>query len=136
MAVEQLGELSDSGRYDLIVVDTPPTQHALDFLEAPDRLPRLPRSQDRQVVRQALVQRGLVDAATMNRTVGFLFHKVEDATGVAALAEISDFFAGMQSLFEGFGERTERVYRVLRSPKTAFVLVSSPEEEVLEEAEY
>jgi anion-transporting ArsA/GET3 family ATPase len=61
---------------------------------------------------------------------------LEEATGVTVLAEISDFFGAMQGLFDGFGERTERVYRELKSPKTAFVVISSPEEEVLEEAEY
>ncbi|MEA2624661.1 MAG: hypothetical protein QOD06_706, partial [Candidatus Binatota bacterium] len=55
---------------------------------------------------------------------------------VSVLAEISDFFGAMSTMFEGFTERIERVYQVLRGKRTAFVLVSSPEEQVLEEAEY
>jgi anion-transporting ArsA/GET3 family ATPase len=136
MAVEELSRLRESGRYDLIVVDTPPSRHALEFLEAPQRLSDF---LDRKIVRwfvKPYVSAGWSAMRLLNRTAGFVLRTLEEATGVAVLAEVSDFFAGMESLFEGFGERTERVYRVLRSAKTAFVLVSSPEEEVLEEAEY
>jgi anion-transporting ArsA/GET3 family ATPase len=136
MAVEELSRLRDSGQYDLIVVDTPPSRHALEFLEAPQRLSDF---LDRRIVRwfvKPYVSAGWSAMRLFNRTAGFVLRTLEEATGVAVLAEISDFFAGMQSLFEGFGERTERVYRVLKSQKTAFVLISSPEEEVLEEAEY
>jgi anion-transporting ArsA/GET3 family ATPase len=136
MAVEELARLRDSGRYDLIVVDTPPSRHALEFLEAPRRLNDF---LDRKIVRwfvKPYVAAGWSAMRLFNRTAGFVLRTLEEATGVAVLAEISDFFAGMQSLFDGFSERTERVYKVLQSPKTAFVLVSSPEEEVLEEAEY
>jgi anion-transporting ArsA/GET3 family ATPase len=102
MAVEQLGALEASGRFDLIVVDTPPTQHALDFLEAPDRLLNF---LDRKIVKwfvKPSFSAGWSTLQTMNRTVGFLFHKVEDATGVAALAQVSDFFDAMGGLFDGF----------------------------------
>ncbi len=136
MAVEELSRLRDSGQYDLIVVDTPPSRHALEFLEAPQRLSDF---LDRRIVRwfvKPYVSAGWSAMRLVNRTAGFVLRTLEEATGVAVLAEISDFFASMQSLFDGFGERTERVYRLLKSPKTAFVLISSPEEEVLEEAEY
>ena len=63
MAIEQLAELHASGRYDLIVVDTPPTRHALDFLDAPQAHRRLPRPPRRALVRQAVLLRRLVDAA-------------------------------------------------------------------------
>jgi len=136
MAVEELARLRDSGRYDLIVVDTPPSRHALEFLEAPRRLNDF---LDRKIVRwfvKPYVSAGWSAMRLFNRTAGFVLRTLEEATGVAVLAEITEFFASMQSLFDGFSERTERVYKVLQSPKTAFVLVSSPEEEVLEEAEY
>jgi anion-transporting ArsA/GET3 family ATPase len=136
MAVEELWRLRDGGQYDLIVVDTPPSRHALEFLEAPQRLSDF---LDRRIVRwfvKPYVSAGWSAMRLFNRTAGFVLRTLEEATGVAVLAEISDFFAGMQSLFDGFSERTERVYRVLKSPRTAFVLISSPEEEVLEEAEY
>ncbi|MBI1817943.1 MAG: ArsA family ATPase [Deltaproteobacteria bacterium] len=136
MAVEQLCELHESGRYDLIVVDTPPTQHALDFLEAPQRIADF---LDKSVVRwfvKPYFSAGWATLRFMNRTVGVLFRKIEEATGVAALAEVSDFFTSMGGLFDGFEARVRRVYELLRARETAFVLVVSPEEQVLREAEY
>jgi len=136
MAIEQLCELHDSGRYDLIVVDTPPTQHALDFLEAPQRIADF---LDKNVVKwfvKPYFSAGWATLRFFNRTVGVVFRKLEEATGVAALAEVSDFFASMGGLFEGFEVRVRRVYRLLRARQTAFVLIASPEEQVLREAEY
>jgi anion-transporting ArsA/GET3 family ATPase len=136
MAVEQLGALDASGHYDLIVVDTPPTQHALDFLEAPDRLLNF---LDRKIVKwfvKPSFSAGWSTLQTMNRTVGFLFHKVEDATGVTALAQVSDFFEAMGGLFDGFEARVARVTELLRDRETAFLLVAGPDEQVLGEAEY
>jgi anion-transporting ArsA/GET3 family ATPase len=72
----------------------------------------------------------------VNRTVGFLFRRLEDATGISALVEVSEFFTSMSGLFEGFEARVHRVYDLLRSAETAFVLVVTPEEQVLSEAEY
>jgi anion-transporting ArsA/GET3 family ATPase len=136
MAVEQLAELHSSGRYDAIVVDTPPTRHALDFLEAPRRIADF---LDRQIIRwfvKPYFSAGWATLRTMNRTVGALFRRLEDATGVSALVEVSDFFTSMASLFEGFEARVARVNRLLKSKETAFVLVASPDEQVLTEAEY
>jgi anion-transporting ArsA/GET3 family ATPase len=136
MAVEELARLREEGRYDLIVVDTPPSRHALEFLEAPQRLNDF---LDRKIIRwfvKPYVAAGWSAMRFVNRTAAFVLRTLEEATGVTVLAEISDFFGGMQSLFDGFGERMDRAYRELRSPKTAFVVISSPEEEVLEEAEY
>jgi anion-transporting ArsA/GET3 family ATPase len=136
MAIEELCALQESGRYDLIVLDTPPSRHALDFLEAPRRIEEF---LDRRVVKwlvKPYLSVGWSTFQVMNRTAGFVLRKLEEATGVSVLAEISDFFGAMSTMFEGFTERIERVYQVLRGKRTAFVLVSSPEEQVLEEAEY
>jgi anion-transporting ArsA/GET3 family ATPase len=136
MAVEQLGELDASGRYDLIVVDTPPTQHALDFLEAPERLLAF---LDRKIVKwfvRPSFSAGWSTLRSMNRTVGFLLHKIEDATGVSALADVTDFFSAMTGLFEDFEPRVQRVTQLLRHPGTAFVLVAGPDEQVLDQADY
>ena len=111
MAVEQLAQLHASGSYDLIVVDTPPTRHALDFLEAPQRLADF---LDRQVVRwfvKPYFSAGWATLRVVNRTAGFLLRRLEDATGVSALVEISDFFNSMSGLFDGFEERVHGVYR-------------------------
>lgn len=135
MAVEQLSALHDSGRFDLIIVDTPPTRHALDFLEAPRRLADF---LDRDVVRwfvKPYFSAGWSAMRFMNRTAGSLLQRLEEATGISALMEISEFFTSMSGLFEGFEERVQRVDKLLRSTATAFILVASPEEEVLAEAQ-
>jgi anion-transporting ArsA/GET3 family ATPase len=136
MAIEQLCVLAESGEWDLIVVDTPPTRHALDFLEAPQRLGDF---LDRSVVKwfvKPYFTAGWSAMRAVNRSVGFLLRSLEKATGVSALAEISDFFTSMSGLFDNFHARIDRAYEVLRGPGTAFVLVSSPEEQVLGDAEY
>jgi anion-transporting ArsA/GET3 family ATPase len=136
MAIEQLCVLAESGDYDLIVVDTPPTRHALDFLEAPQRLGDF---LDKSVVKwfvRPYFNAGWSALRAVNRSVGFLLRRIEQATGISALADISDFFTSMSGLFENFQGRIDKAYDVLRGPGTAFVLVSSPEEQVLGDAEY
>ncbi len=136
MAIEQLRALHESGRYDLIVVDTPPTRHALDFLEAPQRLADF---LDRSIIRWFVKPYFSASWTTLrlfNRTVGFLFRRLEEATGVSALAEVSEFFTAMAGLFENFEPRVRQVYELLRAPQTGFLLVVSPEEQVLQEAEF
>src|SRR6185295_11453915 len=136
MAIEQLCVLAESGAYDLIVVDTPPTRHALDFLAAPKRIGDF---LDRRVVKwfvRPYFSVGFSALRAMNRTAGFLLRRLEQATGISALAQISDFFTSMSGLFENFQPRVERAYQVLRGAETAFVLVTGPEEQVLGDAEY
>jgi anion-transporting ArsA/GET3 family ATPase len=136
MAIEQLCLLCESDAYDLIVLDTPPTKRALDFFEAPERISDF---LDRKVVRwfvMPYLSQGWAAAKAMNRTVGFLFRKLEEATGVSALAEVSDFFSAMSGMFDAFTARTDVIHDILRASSTAFVLVTGPEEQVLTEAEF
>lgn len=136
MAIEQLAQLHAGGEYDLIVVDTPPTHHALDFLDAPRRLGNF---LDRRVMRwfvRPYMSAGWSGLRVVNRTAGALLRRLEDATGVSALADVSEFFGAMSDLFEGWDERVRRVERLLQSERSAFVLVATPEEQVLSEAEY
>jgi len=136
MAIEQLCALVESGEFDLIVVDTPPTRHALDFLEAPRRIGDF---LDRKIIKwfvRPYFSAGWSVVLAMNRTAGFVLKRLEQATGISALVEISDFFSSMSGLFENFQTRIARAYEVLRGPETAFVLVTSPEEQVLGDAEY
>ena len=135
MAIEQLAELHARQRYDLIVVDTPPTRHALDFLDAPRRIAAF---LDRQVIRwfiKPYFSAGWSTLRVVNRAAGSLLRRLEDATGIKALVEISDFFNSMSGLFDGFEARVQTVDKLLHSKQTAFVLVTSPEEQVLGEAE-
>jgi anion-transporting ArsA/GET3 family ATPase len=136
MAIEQLCLLVESGAYDLVVLDTPPTKRAMDFFEAPERIREF---LDRRVVRWFVVpylSQGWTAAKAMNRTVGFLFRRLEEATGVAALAEVSDFFSAMSGMFDAFAARTHEMHAILRAASTAFVLVTGPEEQVLTETEF
>lgn len=133
MALDTLAGLLQEGVYDLIIVDTPPTRQALDFLEAPRQLQSL---LDHQMVQWFLRSSttGWAAWSAVQRTSRFVFDKIEEATGVSAFREISEFFTTMEHMFGDFGQRFNRVSRLLESEDTAFVLVTSPEEEVLAEA--
>jgi anion-transporting ArsA/GET3 family ATPase len=136
MAVEELTRLYEESGYDMIVVDTPPTKHALDFLEAPRRLDDF---LDRGIIRwfvRPYVSATWSGMRVVNRTVNFVFQRLEQATGIKALVTISEFFTAMSSLFEGFHARVERAYGILQGSDTAFLLVTSPEEQVLSDAEF
>ncbi len=136
MAVEQLDSLVASGRWDLVVVDTPPTQHAIDFLEAPQRLLRF---LDRGVVRWFVSPSGGIGWSAlqvMNRTTGFLLRQLESATGLKTLGQVSNFFNEMSGLFDGFEERFQRVMGLLSDARTAFVLIASPDEQVLGQVDF
>jgi anion-transporting ArsA/GET3 family ATPase len=135
MAVEELCRIDESGEYDLIVLDTPPTRHALDFLEAPRRLEDF---LDRSIVGwfvKPYASAGWAAWKTASRTVRFLFEKIEDATGLQALGQISEFFIAMERLFDGITERSRNVRGLLAGEQTAFVLVAGPDEQVLGESE-
>src|SRR5262249_37741345 len=109
----------------------PPTRHALDFLEAPQRLGDF---LDKSVIKwfvRPYFNAGWSTLRAVNRSVGFLLRRIEQATGISALAEISDFFTSMSGLFENFQARMDKAYEVLRGPQAAFVLVSRPEEHAL-----
>jgi len=135
MAIEELCRIHESGEYDLIVLDTPPTGHALDFLEAPQRLENfLDRSVLGWFVRPYAAV-GWSAWKTTSRGVRFLFQRIEQATGIESLRQISDFFIAMERLFDGINERGRKVRALLRSEATAFVLIAGPEEQVLGESD-
>ncbi|MGD9762923.1 MAG: ArsA family ATPase [Candidatus Binatia bacterium] len=135
MAIEQLAELHASGRYDLIVVDTPPARHALDFLDAPQRIAAF---LDRQIIRwfvKPYFSAGWSTLRIVNRAAGSVLRRLEDAVGITALVEISDFFTAMAGLFERFEARVQAVDELLHADETVFVLVTTPEEHVLADAQ-
>lgn len=135
MAIEELCRIDESGEYDLIVLDTPPTGHALDFLEAPRRLEDfLDRSMIGWFVKP-YASFGWSAWKTASRTARFLFERIERATGVETLRQISEFFVAMDAMFDGITERSRRVREVLASDRTAFLLVSGPDEQVLGQSE-
>jgi anion-transporting ArsA/GET3 family ATPase len=135
MAIEELCRIDESGEYDLVILDTPPTGHALDFLEAPRKLEDfLDRSMIGWFVKP-YASFGWSAWKTASRSANFLFERIERATGVETLRQISEFFIGMEAMFDGITERSRRVREVLTSAHTAFVLVTGPDEQVLDQSE-
>jgi anion-transporting ArsA/GET3 family ATPase len=132
MAMEKLYELHDQGGFDLIVVDTPPTRHALDFLDAPRRLTRL---LDNRVFRMLMVPtRGVVRVGGM-AAQAFL-RTISRVVGTEAVDDVIAFFRAFEGMEEGFRERAQQVMELLAADDTAFVLVTSPRRDAVEEAEF
>jgi anion-transporting ArsA/GET3 family ATPase len=130
IAMERLYELHSSGTYDLIVVDTPPTRNALDFLDAPERMADFFSS---RLLRWLLVpyRSRFVNMASRP------FYQVADRIlGSAFLQDIADFFILFQSMYDGFVERATAVERLLGDRRTTFVVVSTLEASPVREAEF
>jgi anion-transporting ArsA/GET3 family ATPase len=129
MAMEKLYELHEEGGFDLIVVDTPPTRHALDFLDAPRRLTRL---LDNRIFRLLMVPTlkvtGVAARAFLRTVARVVGHDVVD--------DVVAFFRAFEGMEEGFRERAQAVKQLLDSAATAFVLVTTPRRDAVEEAEY
>jgi anion-transporting ArsA/GET3 family ATPase len=130
MAMEKLFELHDDGGFDLIVVDTPPTRHALDFLDAPKRLTRL---LDNRIFRLLMMPtRATMKVASV--AVQTFLRTVARVVGSEVIKDIIAFFRAFEGMEEGFRERAQAVDRLLADPSTAFVLITSPRRDALEEA--
>ncbi|MGH9096617.1 MAG: ArsA family ATPase [Acidimicrobiales bacterium] len=130
IAMERLYEIHSEGEYDLIVVDTPPTRNALDFLDAPQRLADFFSS---RLLRWLIVpyRSRLVNVATKP------FYQIADRIlGTQFLADISEFFILFQSMYDGFVERAGAVQRLLSDRRTTFMVVSTLEGVPLREAEF
>ncbi len=132
MAMEKLGQLRQSGEWDLIVVDTPPSRSALDFLDAPKRLGRF--------LDGKLIRFLSTPASGAFRLLGAGFNVVSSVVGkiVGAqfLADLRSFVSAFDTVFGGFQERAERTYRLLQTPGTAFVVVAVPDTDAMREASY
>ena len=128
VAMERLYELHSSGRFDLIVVDTPPTRNALDFLDAPERMADFFSSR---------LLRWLI-APSRSRVINLAskpFYTVADRIlGSQFLSDIAEFFMLFQSMYDGFVERSQAVRRLLASADTSFVVVSTLEAAAAREA--
>jgi anion-transporting ArsA/GET3 family ATPase len=134
MAMEKLYELYSSGAYDLIVIDTPPTRNALDFLEAPKRMTSFLEG---RLLKWFLLPalgggRGVFRAVNL-AAVTFL-RVVQRVVGAEALKDTADFFANFEGMYEGFKERAQAVYDLLRRNVTRFVVVVTPMDQAVDEA--
>jgi anion-transporting ArsA/GET3 family ATPase len=132
MAAEKLHELHESGDYDLIVVDTPPTRHALDFLDAPARLTRL---LDNRVFRFLMMPTRTYLRVAGIAVQGFL-RAAGKVVGSEVIEDIVAFFRAFEGMEQGFRQRAEAVAALLAEPDTAFVLVTTPRRDSVDEAEF
>jgi anion-transporting ArsA/GET3 family ATPase len=136
MAMEKLGQIHRQsradGRYDLIVVDTPPSRSALDFLDAPERLSRF---LDGRFIRLLLAPtRG--PARVMTAGVGVISNALTKILGAQVLRDMQTFVAAFDTLFGGFRARAESTFALLQADRTAFLVVAAPEPDALREAAY
>jgi anion-transporting ArsA/GET3 family ATPase len=132
MAMEKLHELHTEGRYDLLVLDTPPTRNALDFLDAPDRLSRFIDSRALHFF-LAPSRTGL---KLFSRGTGLLFSVMKRITGIDLLQDLSDFFSSFGEMAQGFRDRAKAVKQLLADDRTTFLLVTSPAHEAIDEAKF
>lgn len=132
MAMEKLHEVHSEGSYDLIVVDTPPTRHALDFLDAPARLLRL---LDNRIFRFLMLPTRTSLRVAGIAVQGFL-RTVGKVLGTEVIDDIVAFFRAFEGMEAGFRSRASEVSTLLGDPGTAFVLVTSPRRDAVQEAEY
>ena len=129
-AVAKLHELTQEGGWDLLVLDTPPSRNALEFLDAPDRL----RAFFEGRALQTLLRGGGAGLRLIGRGTGLVLGLLRRVTGAELLSDLSDFFRLLGGLLGGFRERAAQVEALLRAPGTTFVLVTSPEREPIDEA--
>jgi anion-transporting ArsA/GET3 family ATPase len=129
-AMAKLYELDRDYDFDLIVLDTPPSRNALDFLDAPDRLTQFFEGRTLQVF---LRPTGLA-ARVMGRGTGMVFGVLKRVTGIDLLEDLAVFFRSLSGMIDGFKERAQAVNRLLADRGTVFLLVTSPEREPIDEA--
>jgi anion-transporting ArsA/GET3 family ATPase len=127
MAMEKLYELHMGGEFDLLVLDTPPTRNALDFLDAPERLYRFIDSRSLRFFLTPGVK-------LLGRGSGLLFAVLQRVTGIDLLRDLSEFFQSFGDMSEGFRARAERVNELLGSDAATFVLVASPRSDAIDDA--
>ncbi len=134
LAMETLNALEAEGSWELLVVDTPPTRHALDFFSAPRRMVEF---LERNRFLALMTPRGrdtLRGRQIVGLSVGMLLRVIGRVTGSQLLEAAREFFTAFEEMFEGFRERAARMERLLRSEATATVIVTSPEPHALSEA--
>jgi anion-transporting ArsA/GET3 family ATPase len=136
MAMEKLYELHESQRYDLLVVDTPPTRSALDFLDAPGNLNELLDARAFRLLIAPAQRIGQGYLRGLNLATTAMTRMASRLTGSELLAEVGEFFAAFEGMYEGFKQRAGRVYEQLEHPSTAFVVVATPEAAALREAAF
>ncbi|MHB1585386.1 MAG: ArsA family ATPase [Acidimicrobiales bacterium] len=132
MAMEKLYELTASGRFDTVVVDTPPTRNALDLLDAPRRLSHFLENR----LFRALLLPGRAYLRAVGVATQALLRTIAKVAGAELVQDAVAFFQAFQGMEEGFRNRAGAVRQLLASPSTAYVVVTSPRPDAVEEAAY
>ena len=136
MAMEKLGQLVAAKEWDLIVVDTPPSRSALDFLDAPNRLGRFLDGRMIRVITAPARAGGRTGMKVMTAGIGVFAKVFSRVLGGDLIRDLSAFVSALESMFGGFRERAQQTYELLKAPGTAFVVVAAPEPDALREASY
>jgi len=132
MAMEKLFEIHAEDRYDLLVLDTPPSRNALDFLDAPRRLTQFIEGRALQVFMKPTG----IGMRVFGRGASMMFSVLRRITGVDLLEDLAEFFQAFSGMVGGFRERARRVNELLASPSTSFLVVCAPQGEPISEAVY
>ncbi len=136
MAMEKLGQLRRADEWDLIIVDTPPSRSALDFLDAPQRLGRFLDDRLLRLLVAPAKLGGRTGLRMLNAGFGMVTGVITKIIGSQLLRDVQTFVSAMDTMFGGFRERAEYTYRLLRAPGTAFLVIAAPEPDALREASY
>jgi anion-transporting ArsA/GET3 family ATPase len=136
MAMEKLGQLRAQNAWDLIVVDTPPSRSALDFLDAPKRLGSFLDGRLIKILTAPARAGGRAYMKVVAAGVGMFTGVLTKVLGAQFLGDVQTFVAALDTMFGGFRERAEATYRLLQAPGTAFLVVAAPERDALREASY
>ena len=136
MAMEKLGQLRRADEWDLIVVDTPPSRSALDFLDAPQRLGRFLDGRLIRLLGAPTKAGGRAYLKFMTTGFTMVTGVITKIIGVQMLRDVQTFIAAFDTMFGGFRERAEDTYRLLQAPGTAFLVIATPEPDALREASY
>jgi anion-transporting ArsA/GET3 family ATPase len=136
MAMEKLGQLRARGDWDLIVVDTPPSRSALDFLDAPQRMSSFLDGRFIRVLMAPAKVGGRGAMKFLNVGMSMMTGALNKVLGAHVLQDVQTFVAAMDTMFGGFRERADATYRLLQAPGTAFLVVAAPERDALREAAF
>ena len=140
MAMEKLGQLraqaSRDGRWDLVVVDTPPSRSALDFLDAPKRLGSFLDGRFIRLLAAPARAGSRAGLKVFSVGVNVATSTMSKLLGGDLLRDVQTFVAALDTMFGGFRERADLTYALLKHPETAFVVVAAPERDALREASY
>ena len=133
MAMEKLHAVRSQGEYDLVLLDTPPTANALDFLDAPERLVDALDSAAMRWFLQAFEQSGKLSLNLLAKSAAIVLKGIGKLTGGGFLEQVAAFVTELNDLFGGFKERAREVAAALRAPDVAYVLVTSPSPMAIQE---